>query len=336
MVAVNGSSMVCQGKIDTLYSWGPAKKISWLQGQSYSGRLTRDGTNAPIFTTQTSYATYGYGDYAIRFHIGSNARFQFFDNVNAYDVCEQVPSSQVDNTIAVRYWAIGAITGVDYILCGLGPIESWSYGTRTHYQEFSRETSWISANNYRNYELYVKQDGVDQIPPILDSHSFAPSVWTGNLSRHAATFPGRIFFNPSAPNQDEASHFATKWGTYINSSGGGGGGGAVIGNGGGGAVLPQGGGNDADDLRPQDLVGGKFKDTQGRSLWLNPGRVCTVKRATGTPQSCAWEFRSGGTIVVTMAPSTIWYYSAKNKDSVCFTGEGTPGATCVGIMTRYN
>jgi hypothetical protein len=194
----------------------------------------------------------------------------------------------------------------------------------------TRETAWISSNNIRNYELYVKERGSDVIPPVLDSHVFSNAVWSANRTRHLGVSPGYLYANPNGG--DTSQHFKTRWGTYINPSG------ANVGNvnvGGGGAINGGNYNNDDADLRPQDLIGKRYRDASGRTLWLNAGKQCTAKRAGGTVVNCKWELRDGGTIVVEMSATSIWYYYAKNAGQICFTGENTPGATCLGVLNQY-
>lgn len=217
LVARSGGTLVCQGKIDTLYSWGPEAKINSLARQSWSGRIRRGGDDKEIFLTQSAFATHGYGPYAIRFRLKSGTKFRFFDGTAAYQICDAMSSSEVEDTVAVRYWNIGQYTGLDFLLCGLGPVHSWSYGTQGHLDEMNREVTWMAQYNYKFYELYVKQNGVDTTYPNgLDGHAFSQQTWTNVGAWHRQKLPGVVHYNPDVTDQTPEAHFSTAWPTYIN------------------------------------------------------------------------------------------------------------------------
>ncbi len=212
-------NLVC--KIDTLYSWGPSVKIDWFKDAPWTGRLKRDGQNAPIFATQSPYATFGYGDFAMRIRLKNDVRYKFISEgylVNPYAYCDDLSYSQIETTVIARWWKNGVgMTGLDYILCGKGPIHSWSWGTQEHLNEINRDVAWIGEHNYIDYELYVKKGGVDEVlPDNLDGHTFTNAVLQRNLTAHSQNIGNNIYYNPSAGGKSAFYHFKTNWPIYFN------------------------------------------------------------------------------------------------------------------------
>ncbi|MNL31638.1 hypothetical protein D3C87_1534360 [compost metagenome] len=109
---------------------------------------------------------------------------------------------------------------MDYIFCSSGPIESWSYGTREHYDEIVRDYNWVQSHNYKQYELYYKNmSGQDLfIGSNVDGHAFTANTLRANLAFHrqmADLKTGKIFFAPGV-DKNPASHFSTSKPMYYN------------------------------------------------------------------------------------------------------------------------
>ncbi len=217
-------------KPDTLYSWGPFAKLNWLASHGWSGKLRRDYKDAPIFATTSPFGSFGYGDISVRLKIKTEGvRYKFiseypFRSGRAREYCDD-NDVDVDSTIIVRYWDNGIVTGLDYILCGLGPVHSWSWGTQEQYAEMNAEVTWMGQHNYRDYELYVKRGGVDEMYPAVDGNSPSAQKWQNNMSYHytrgfgAASHAGNrglIYYNPGVSNGDQVSHFRTNSPVYFN------------------------------------------------------------------------------------------------------------------------
>ncbi len=217
-------------KPDTLYSWGPFAKLDWLASHAWSGKLRRDYRDSPIFATTSPFGSFGYGDVSVRLKIKPHGvKYKFvseypFRGGRAREYCDDY-DVDVDNTVIVRYWDNGGLTGLDYILCGLGPVHSWSWGTKEHYSEMNAEVSWIGQHNYRDYELYIKTNGVDQLYMPVDGTNPSAQKWQNNISYHysrgfgASSHAGNrglIYYNPTVSGADPVTHFRTNSPVYFN------------------------------------------------------------------------------------------------------------------------
>lgn len=223
---------------DTLYSWGPQEKISFFQRlgfpsgtiRNYVGGKSRD---YPIFGTHSPYSTFGYGTYNMRIKIRSGVTYKIdLDNVaNPYDMCSQLGSA-VDSTVIVRYWdnstwAGGNLTGVDYIICSMNVVDSWSIGEKEFLAEVTRETTHMNRlsttlkveNHFWYYEMYVKKKywkgkvGVDAVyPDGMDAKRFSAA----NFQR---TMAAQADYSPSIYARDAGAkerHFSTDTPDFFN------------------------------------------------------------------------------------------------------------------------
>lgn len=217
-------------KPDTLYSWGPYAKLDWLENQSWSGRLTRDYRDSPLYATTSPFGSMGYGNFSIRIKLKTyGVKYKFvseypFRPGRSREYCRDYDVDP-DSTVVVRYWDNGSITGLDYIICGMGPVHSWSWGTKEHYNEMNAEVRWMGSHNYRDYELYVKQRGADLMHPRVDGNNPSAEQWQTSVSYHymygfgsAAhrNDRGLIHFNPDADGQTPDEHFRTNSPVYFN------------------------------------------------------------------------------------------------------------------------
>lgn len=137
-----------------LYSWGSFDKIE---------RIAKEWDNGAnhmreIFTSRSSIATYGYGDYAIRIKLKPGIKFQQAEG------CNHLRAEERKNTVVVRVWGVrwseypgnGVEAGEDYILCSLDSIDSWSYGTSKHLKEMNKELSVVNQKSSEVPFLYAK------------------------------------------------------------------------------------------------------------------------------------------------------------------------------------
>lgn len=224
LTKMTGAKYVCEDRINTLYSWGPVEKVAWLKGHRWNGRFWWNNRNWQVFTIQSPTATHGYGQVPIRFKLKQGVKWRYEYRYNGYQVCDVLSAAELENTVVVRYLQPGAWTALEFILCGLGPVESWSVGTDQHKKEMDNEIAWIDTHDYKSYELYVKQNGVDVVEPHgLDGLTFYRAHLLAKLADHAAKSPGEVHVNPTMPAsyRDEAfaapspNHFQSKNGTAV-------------------------------------------------------------------------------------------------------------------------
>jgi hypothetical protein len=108
----------------------------------------------------------------------------------------------------------------------------------------------------------------------------------------------------------------------------------AAGNGAGAGVGAGGGGGNVngDGAGFRAFIGKRYRDSSGRTLWLNADRACSAKRGGGI-QDCRWNY-DNGTIEVAFGDGTVWYYRAESAASICFVP--SVGASSAGRMGSYN
>jgi hypothetical protein len=203
---------------DTLYSWGDYGKVIWFRD-----RYEKSGNwNAPferdLFATQSPVATFGYGPVPLRFKLKAGTKAKVSTQNSTRRTCKSIPDDEKVDTILINHWQVGGGTGVDYVICSMGPVESWSYGTKQHYDEIIRDLNWIETHDYIDYELYYKKAGVDLFfDNSLDGHEFSRNVLWQHLRNVRQLIDlelGGVFHQNSAGK--EAQHFKTKLPIYYN------------------------------------------------------------------------------------------------------------------------
>jgi hypothetical protein len=205
---------------DTFYSWGGAEKLDWFRTHLGDRKAWIKNLPRPLFTTQSPVATFAYGPIALRIKIKPGTKTRFLDEDYAGEYCDSLNETEKQNTLVLRFIVTARSgTALDYIFCSTGPIESWSYGTRAHYDEVVNELSWIKTHDAKDYELYFKMAGEDSLFDTgLDGKDFSEEVLTSNLQQFysfAASNRGRIYYNTGVP-KEEAGHFKTAHPSYFN------------------------------------------------------------------------------------------------------------------------
>ncbi|MDD4004424.1 MAG: hypothetical protein PHW69_04380 [Elusimicrobiaceae bacterium] len=220
---------------DTLYSWGPdLKLISFLSCASNPGeacdlakrskvasQIWKASFPRAIFATVSPITTFGYGDIMFRIKLKPDTRFAFLiDPPDSSHLCNTLSPDQTADTVIVRNWHIGTLYGLDYIICGTGPIHSWSVGTRQGYEELSRAYNW--TRSHRHWIPYVaeKSDRSILFNRNLDSNSFSPRHLNKNfalMKKMIEKGEGGVFFSPGVTKSADA-HFSTGMKSYWNAN----------------------------------------------------------------------------------------------------------------------
>lgn len=200
---------------DTLYSWGDWGKIAWYkQNYGAKGQWTTRALDRRLYTTPSPLGTFAYGPILMRLKLRPDARNKLSFGSTS---CNTLSDAEKADTVLVVYWNNKQGTGVDYILCSMGPVESWSYGTQENYDEVLREKAWVESHDYKEYELYYKRQGVDQLIGLtLDSHEFTADGLNNNLrvARQLVDLKvGGIFADDPAQKKE---HFKTAHPIYFN------------------------------------------------------------------------------------------------------------------------
>ncbi len=145
---------------DTLYTWGPYTKIITFMNDAGPGKKTWNNPfSTPVYSHINPIATFGYGELPIRMKLRKNTRFVLVTDVASLSCFD----AKWNNTIIVRSWKGRENSEVDYILCSPGPIESWSIGTKRHYDEMIASQIWTSSalntNHPNQWISYMARNG---------------------------------------------------------------------------------------------------------------------------------------------------------------------------------
>lgn len=217
---------------DTLYTWQTPERVDEFR-KMFSGPKWSDQFNRyALFTHINPVATFAYGYESLRFKLKPNTRFKLVtDHDVEGDVCHSLSQEELSVTVLVR----NNPSLTDWILCSPGPIESWSVGTRHHYDEVVSSTLWyFYESTHRDWLPYRRL-----FPPVssplqgvaslfisddeggrkFDGHDFDQSQLINNLKTFRYLIDrniGSVFIRHGSA-ADEMSHFATKHPIYWNS-----------------------------------------------------------------------------------------------------------------------
>ncbi len=199
-------------KPDTLYSWGPQVKLESLQGWMGDPKNWVNDFR-PLFMTRSPVGSFGYGPVPVRIKIRPDATWAVSNN--GYSACSSASADTKKNTVFFRTESL-----LDIVICSPAVIESWSYGTKEHYDEIIKEFRWIEANGTSGDVDLYENDG-NPFDNDWDGHSFSKATFLGYLSglfKTAQSGSGKIYFNPKTPaaKRTREAHFSTTHPIYYN------------------------------------------------------------------------------------------------------------------------
>lgn len=211
---------------DTLYSWGTFERLQWFEKtQKETGLLPiKAGEAHQLYTWRSPIGSFSYGDMAIRIKLKKGTKFRF-SNRNL-ECSSALKPSEYETHVMVRYWQCNncynssvTYTGVDYILCSAGPIESWSYGLTEHYNEMVRELDWMDSHTFKEFDTYLKGNGFD----LLFSNELDHKDWTRlHLKKNFEIMReliqerrGKIYYSKDIKSNPQ-EHFATQKPIFYN------------------------------------------------------------------------------------------------------------------------
>jgi hypothetical protein len=222
--AQNNLIPACQP--DTIYSWSKSfKLVDLVKSANPDAQAWNQPFEDLLFAHINPLATFGYGDIGIRIKLKPTTRFKYYgeDRFAFKDYCTQLLTTDEErqNTIIVRAFNHPPTSGVDYILCTAGPIQSWSYGTQRHYDEIAASQLWnnagVAANQKNRWISYTVTGGNrDLYSSGLDGVKWGLEDMLNNfrtMQNVAQRNRGEIFYAPGVAH-DEAEHFKSNHRVY--------------------------------------------------------------------------------------------------------------------------
>ncbi len=252
---------------DTLYYWGDPAYVDSLRGPSkHKNWRQMIYGDSGIYLVTSPASTFGYGSVdgsgglAIRFKLRPGVKYKLthFDpsvlepvpyrarTVDEVEIrqlmrpgCSQFPAKEVHDTVYIRYWSYREPprkehpqgvhdAGLEYVICSLNVIESWSYGTRDFYDEFVRDIRrFVEGWDPPGAPSYIRRRGPDGMtrPMFLGLLTDHRPFTQGHLIRTlklqlevAADDRGEIFLNPHAGKRNDLRrrHFETTTPSWFN------------------------------------------------------------------------------------------------------------------------
>jgi hypothetical protein len=164
---------------DVLYSWQKSSKISITQLKTHPIPNKKF-----IYTWRTPLGSFGYGDILIRIKLKKDVRFKWIRQ-NAPFACPQIDQ---EDTVYVHTFEFGffLVTGVEYILCSKGPVQSWSVGQKGSQMEAQNELQFLQENLFNfpqpfdSYALGFRRSRLLPREVFYDSNPFF-ITWDTNL-----------------------------------------------------------------------------------------------------------------------------------------------------------
>ena len=133
---------------------------------------------------------------------------------------------ETKDTVLVRYFVRPTYSGLDFILCSTGPIQSWSMGYPEHYDEIVKKFNWVEENSYYDWEMYTKYQGVDRFLNFeLDGHIFSQENLNQNMKIFLAMISSDykdLYYNSNYESFNQSvsdkrkEHFSTDKPIYYN------------------------------------------------------------------------------------------------------------------------
>jgi hypothetical protein len=207
-------------KPDTLYSWGPVgKKDNLEQWMGSSGSWVK--SIRPLFMVRSPVGSFGYGIVPIRIKLKSNLNWERTDESHLH--CDSVSEAKKQNTVFYRPYKVRSDAYLlDYTVCAPGPIASWSYAHKQHYDEIVKEYSWIKIKPETEFELYISgANALSHFYSGVDGYNFSEGSlvnYLRNMLNMIDRKEGKIHWNPSVPNSQRTlnEHFKTSVPMYYN------------------------------------------------------------------------------------------------------------------------
>lgn len=203
------TNSACRG--DTFYSWGSLSKIESLK--SVMSNTSWQKKMQPLYLARTPIGSFGYGLYAVRVKVRADVQWKRID----YGV---IPCStgDIDKTIFFRTKPVYESSLFDIIVCSPQVIESWSYGTKEHYDEIVKDVEW-TINMKRSEditEMYINDPKFLNAQGI-DGMDFRIEGLNPRLRAHlkiSLENTGEVFAHPLLKRKHE--HFQTNYSIYFN------------------------------------------------------------------------------------------------------------------------
>lgn len=195
---------------DTLYSWGPRKKLEDIRVKFGGGAAWGKDYGRTLWATISPAATFCYGAFAVRLKLKDGSVPGFL---------KDKPASYEQRT------HVGLI---DFALRAYAPLDSWSHDTPEHFDEIIREIQWWnthpdvrdrlgyavdwgSANERSLFSTCISESGYE------NSEAFLVLALALMVER-VLDGKGEVFFQDDGTGRvrARAEHFRTSKPTYFN------------------------------------------------------------------------------------------------------------------------
>lgn len=214
---------------DVLYSWGRESKLATFlacaSGKGEGCNLAKRAKAASqiwqknfphaVFATVNPLSTFGYGELLFRIKLKPDTKFKFMHNPEYFSNPCNLLGGKAKDTVLVRSWSVRGLSGVDYILCGTGPIHSWSIGTKQGYAELEKAYQWTEGHSH--WMPYVAQNDGKFIlfdRNLDEGNDFSRTKLQKNFALMKKMMSGGetgVFY---APGVEKSGHFSTKMDSY--------------------------------------------------------------------------------------------------------------------------
>lgn len=202
---------------DTLYSWGNFQKLDFYRKNFTSNTDWLKPLARDLYLSSSSISTFGYGPIPIRLKLKEGIKYKLQKGSSNALHCKDLSDLEKLDTLIINQWSGIRRTGLDYIICSMNLVSSWSFAMAEHYDEMVRELQWIETHDDTAYEVYTKSLGKKELWGVdLDGFDFKKQTflnYLGTIRRLAELGAGEVYSNENSSLDD---HFKTNNPIYFN------------------------------------------------------------------------------------------------------------------------
>lgn len=172
-----------------------------------------------MYTSRSPVGSFAFGDVSVRIKFKSGVKFKVLHWW--VSDCSALSDSEKNDTVIASNWdEPTGWAGTEFVICGTGPIHSWSYGTPEHYDELVKDIKWQDTHHSSDYETYYNINGAPVRYGVhLAEPPFNEKVLATDLYKHMkrALKGGEVFLSPDVrAHSTREDHFTTRHPIYYN------------------------------------------------------------------------------------------------------------------------